>query len=177
MKKILIIGLAFFFSCNSAKKSSSANEDKTRAKQTQCPEQGKCSWELLQNKSMAIKEDGTGAIYPVFAENPNTSVVKFRYHRESPEGMADGQYTEEVYLEVGNDVKKLTLQNENLQKVKLLYRRMCFCERATVGYFEVVDGILEYSKNKNGEVRISLVFENKQVPQTLEKIEGKVVFE
>lgn len=176
MRILLIFGLILLVSCDAPKKTLGHGQ-KTKTAKSQCPEQGKCSWELLRDKSLAIQKDGTGMMYPEFVENPETSVIKFQYHRDSPTGVSDGQYTEEIYFEIGNDVKSLTLQNENLQKVKLLHRRMCFCERGTVGYFKVTEGLLEYSKNKNGEATISLVFQNHQVPQVLEELDGKVIFE
>lgn len=112
-------------------------------------------------------------LYPQFVENPKTNVIKFRFHQDSPEGVADGQYTEEVYFEVENREQKLLLKNEELQQVKLLYRRSCFCERGSVGYVKVENGQLEYSRQEN-KILISLNFENNQIPQVLQDIKGTV---
>jgi hypothetical protein len=176
MKNILALCAILFLSCNTTKKATTENVQKTSetAKaETQCPEPGKCSWEYLRNKSLVVEKDGIDMLYPHLVDNPETSVIKFRYHKDSPAGVSDGQYTEEVYFEVRNDVKSLSLQDEQLQEVKLLYGRMCFCERGKVGYVKVVDGKLSYTKT-NGTASISLSFQNNKIPQVIQELQGTV---
>lgn len=168
--------LSLFLACNSTKKS---NESKTTALETnmECPKGGECSFSVMKNKAMRMQKDGTGMSYPEFVENQQTNIIKFRFHKDTPQGMADGSYTEEVYMEIKDDVKNLSLKDEALQNVKLVFNRMCFCERGTVGYFPVTDGSLQYQRNSDGTASIVLSFENNKVPQKLEKIAGEVSFE
>ena len=173
MKIFCIILLSLTMACNSTKRT---GEDQEMALDTnmECPKSGECTFSVMKNKSMQMKEDGTGMKYPTFVENPKTNVIKFRFHKDSPQGMADGSYTEEVYMEIKDGVENLSLKNESLQQVKLTFNRLCFCERGTVGYFPITEGNLEYRRNSDGMASIVLYFQNNKVPQKLEKIAGKV---
>ncbi len=173
MKISTIILLSLFMACNSTKKTI---ENKTTALNTsmECPKGGECNFSVMKNQSMVMKQDGTGMNYPEFVENFSTNIIKFRFHKESPQGLADGNYTEEIYMEVKSDVKNISLKDDALKEVKLFYNRMCFCERGTVGYFPVTEGNLEYQRNSDGTASIVLYFQNNKVPQIIEKIAGKV---
>ncbi|HET8838882.1 MAG TPA: hypothetical protein VFM82_07820 [Flavobacteriaceae bacterium] len=175
MKISCILFLSLFMACNSTKKS---NESINTALETsmECPKGGECTFSVMKNMAMLMKKDGTGMSYPEFVENRGTNVIKFRFHKESPQGMADGNYTEEVYMEIKDDVKNLSLKDEALQEVKLVFNRMCFCERGTVGYFPIIDGNLEYQRNSDS-ASVVLSFANNKVPQRLEKIAGEVSLE
>lgn len=176
MKILCIVLLSLFMGCNSTKK---ATDSKTITLDTSmdCPKGITCSFSLMENKSLVIKKDGIGMTYLDYADSDSTNVIKFKYHKASPEGMADGSYTEEVYMEIKKDVKNLSLENEELKQVKLYFQRMCFCERGTVGYFPVTDGKLEYQRNSDQSASVVLTFQNNKVPQKLGRIAGKVSFE
>lgn len=173
MKIFFIFFLTVFVSCNSTKK---VEEAMSVAPEMQCPKNGTCTFSVIANKSLQILEDGIGMKYPKLKDNPHTSIIKFRYHRKAPEGMMDGNYTEEVYLEIENDISKLELKDQELQQVKLLYGRLCYC-KGNVGYFKVTDGLLNFQRNKNGTATLSLIFNNHEVPQIIKEIKGSISFE
>ncbi len=173
MKKLVVLCSILFLSCGTKQSTTDTEKTSLNISEMECPKPGKCSWEFMPNQSLIIKDNTGGTFYPQFVENSKTSVIKFRYHQDSPEGVADGQYTEEVYFEVENDEQKLFLKNEELQQVKLLYGRLCFCERGSVGYVKVNEGQLKYSKQDN-KILVSLDFENNQIPQVLKELQGIV---
>lgn len=166
--------LMLFMACNATKKTERGTATGPEIKM-ECPKAGTCTFSVMENKALHLREDTTGMRYPELVDNSTTSVIQFKYHHQAPEGMADGNYTELLYFEVKNNVNTLHLKDEALQQVKLLYGRLCFCPTGT-GYFKVTRGLLEYDRDKNGSAVISLVFDNLQAPQIIKKIEGQVTF-
>lgn len=179
MKTSFLLLLSLFLSCNTTKTTKETTSVDTSGMDIamDCPKGGECTFSVMKNKSMRLLQDGIGMHYPEFVDNSSTNIIKFRFHRKSPEGMSDGDYTEEVYMEIDNKTKSLSLKNDSLQQVKLLFSRMCFCERGSVGYFPVSQGNLEYKRGEKGNASVILTFENNQVPQTIKEIKGTVSFE
>lgn len=175
MRNLLIILFTLFlFSCNSTKKTKETASMNPEISM-QCPEDGSCTFSVIKGKSLTVLKDGIGMKYPELKDNPKTNIIKFTYHREAPNGLVDGNYTEEIYFEIPNNFYTLDLKDEALQKVKLLYGRLCYCKGST-GYFKVTDGTLHYDKNKDGTATLSLIFNNNEVPQIIKEIEGTVSF-
>ena len=46
-----------------------------------CPEEGICSVELLNNKSIVLKKDDIGQFYYQILDNAETSVIKYTYQK------------------------------------------------------------------------------------------------
>ena len=139
-----------------------------------CPENGVCKVEILKNQSLDIKTDEFGSIYYNKIDNPDTSIVQYSYNRNVQKGLQDASYREDIVFEIKNDVKQLSLSNADLQTVKMLYGRFCFCRGAT-GNYKIIDGDLNLTKNSN-KVAFTLQLKNNKVPQIINNLKEEIVF-
>lgn len=159
-------------SCN-VRKNALENTNPTKTdQQAFCPEDGKCTTQLLKNKSLNVKTDEFGATYYQLSDNKQASVILYQYKRNVKKGLQDGNYTEEIIFEINNDDAKMTLTDADLQKTKMLFSRLCFC-RGQTGYYKVTHGILKLEQ-KNKEVHFNLNFAITQVPQIINSITADV---
>ena len=174
--KILIslLLLMSILSCNCKKNitdnttSNSKNENKEILKTTMCPDNGVCTTKLLKNKSLEVKTDEFGSIYYTISDNQDQSVILFTYNRNVPKGLQDAHYREEIVFEINNSDKSLALNNNDLQKTKMLYGRFCFC-RGQTGRVAVIDGQLNLKKIDD-KIDFNLTFKNNKFPQLLSTI-------
>ena len=139
-----------------------------------CPENGICKVEIFKNQSLDVKTDEFGSIYYNKIKNQETSIVQYSYNRNVQKGLQDGSYREEIVFEIKNDVKQLLLSNTDLQTVKMLFGRFCFCRGAT-GNYKIIDGDLNLTKSNN-KVAFTLQFKNNKVPQLINNLNEIVVF-
>ena len=139
-----------------------------------CPENGVCKVEIFKNQSLDVKVDEFGSIYYNKSDNPETSIVQYSYNRNVQKGLQDASYREEIVFEIKNDVKQLSLSNADLQTVKMLYGRFCFCRGAT-GNYKIIDGDLNLTKTNN-KVAFTLQFKNNKVPQLINNLKEEVDF-
>lgn len=137
---------------------------------SECPEGGKCTVVVQKNKSLQIKEDGIGALYPEITEGDNI-VVQYTFLRQAPEGIADGNYSESVYFEIPQNSKKVTKENASLSDVKLLFGRHFFSPQS--GYFRINQGKLIVD-NSGNKIDFDLSFEIKEGNQLLTHIKESV---
>ncbi len=172
----LLLILLFFGSCK-CKKEVVAETSKTdsisatkfqKTMTTFCPENGKCTTEIFRNKSLEVKIDEFDHIYYNQIDNLETSIIKFSFNKNVPEGLQDGNYREEIVFEINNSDTELNLKNEEIQKTKMLFGRFCYCKGST-GNYKVIDGNL-ILKQKSSEVQFELQFKNNKVPQLLTTI-------
>lgn len=145
----------------------SNNETKINAT-TNCPEDGSCAFETIPNSSMTIMTDGIGALYPQFHES-NALILKFEYKKDELPNLEDDGYSELIYLEINKDQLELELKNSELDEVKLLYARLCYCKGLT-GYYKITNGHLSITKKKNEEYHLELSFQTNEVPQIINHI-------
>ncbi|MFY8187703.1 MAG: hypothetical protein ACOVLC_07065 [Flavobacterium sp.] len=152
-----------FFSLMFMTACSTSNQMKfSKTDASECPEGGVCKFEIFKNKSLAVKEDGIGQLYYDLVENKNTSVYVYTYFVAGPENTEDGNLTEKIIFELDNiQSENLSLENESLQKVNMLFSRACFC-RGQMGTFRVEKGFLKITENS-----ISAEAKTSKVPQTL----------
>ncbi len=136
-----------------------------------CPEVGTCSVVLHKNKSLAVKEDGTGAMYPEIIDGQNI-VVAYTYSKEGPAGTADGNYSETIHFEIPTATTTLNKSNTALNDVKLLYGKHCFC-KGEAGYYEITDGNLQVSKNASS-ISFDLKFNVGKTSQVVSHIKETV---
>ncbi len=170
MKKILVLPvLLTLMFCDTA---NPKKTNMTTAITSECPSDGKCTVQLLKNKGMDMKLDGTGKLYYQLVDANNTSVVIYEYNRNVEEGLQDGQHKEEVIFEIENEAAKLQLKNEQLQEVKMLFGRHCFC-RGQAGYFAVGSGNLNVLQNAN-QLTFDLDFKVDQVPQLYTNVKATI---
>ena len=147
----------------SKEENTSANE--TLANKNGCPEEGACSFEMKDQMSFSIAEDGTGALYPAYNPGEGVMIVQ-TYEQKGPKGTADGDYMETVQFNIPAFSDKLTLVNEELTSVNALFNKQCFC-RGEAGYYPIKMGRLVLSRNNKGKILVDFSF---SVPETTHKI-------
>lgn len=136
---------------------------------TICPEDGVCTFEVFNNKTLHVQTDGIGALYPELLDGKKT-VIKFEYKRHEIPNTADGGYSEIIYAEIDSNIKEATFKNETLSTAKVLFGRLCFC-RGETGYFYVNEGELKITTSSDGMKTYKLDFKVHEVPQIITSIE------
>lgn len=133
-----------------------------------CPSNGTCSATRTLNQGLKIYTDEWGKTYVKLEEKPNSYVLHYEYVRnKSPENYADDFYREEIYIELPATALNTTLTDQELQEVKLVFGRFCYCKGAA-GQFVITNGTLKI-KHSEKESTIDLTFKA-PVPQILEKL-------
>lgn len=169
MKKLFLIPLALCLTFCNCKKSV-VESSKINTIESICPEDGKCTIQILKNKSLVLKSDDLGGLYYHLVDNENTSVIQYQYNRTVEEGLQDGHHQEEIIFEINNSITELHLKNEELQQTKMLFGRHCFC-KGQAGNFKVEEGSLLLTKDNN-TITFELYFKTNKVPQLFEKVKA-----
>lgn len=166
MRYLYVMIICFLMpSCNAKQKVLTVKEvDKITSF---CPDDGVCTFEILENKSLKILQDEFGNLYPEISEG-NNIILKFQYKRNEIPNAVDSSYSELIYVELDPNNLILDLDNSQLQNVKLLFARLCYCKGQT-GYYKVKNGILSISK-ENDKYQINLEFKVNEVPQVITSI-------
>ena len=170
MKNTYII-FALFLLLGCKTNQSASEQSGAYLKEISCPESGNCEFEVLQNSILNIKTDEFGKLYPEVSPG-NKVVIKFHYKKIEPENVMDASYSEYIYLEVNENEQQLILKDKELQKVKMLYGRICFC-RDAAGYFRVTKGSL-YLFNSNKKLKMDLTFEVNKIPQIITEVSEEI---
>ena len=174
--KTIISTLAFFalLSCN-CKKNMDLNKNAVASNsiESPCPENGKCTIEIIKNKSLNVQSDEFGSTYFTLVDNPNTSVIQYQYNRNVAEGLQDANHKEEILFEVANNEANINLVDKELQKTKMLFGRICFC-RGQTGYYKVTSGTLNLNKDKSAVYKLNLNFKVSQVPQLFSNVTATI---
>lgn len=169
MKKILILTLiaVFTFGCANSKK---ANKEQMKEKviASICSEKGVCTPQIFKNQQLQINIDETGALYYRLSENKNTSVISYEYKKHADSTLVDNHYSETILLEIDNNTTQLDLKDKNLQNVKMLFDKQCFC-RGQAGVHKITNGHLIFTK-ENELNNIQLSFEIQGIDQKLRAI-------
>ena len=170
MNNIYII-FALFLLLGCKPKQSASEQSGSYLKEISCPESGNCEFEVLKNSTLNIKTDEFGKLYPEVTSG-NKVVIKFHYKKTVPEKVMDANYSEYIYLEVNEYEPQLILKDKELQKVKMLFGRICFC-RDAAGYFRVTEGSL-YLFNINKKLKMDLTFEVNKIPQIITEVKEEI---
>lgn len=173
MKRIVILTLAtvFAFGCANSKK---VNKEPMKETVTAsiCPEEGVCTPKIFKNQQLQIHVDETGALYYRLTENKNTSVISYEYKKHTDSTLVDNHYSETLLFEIDNNSKELNLKDKNLQNVKMLFEKQCFC-RGQAGVYKIEKGHLVFTKEKEVNT-IQLSFEIQNIDQKLKTIQFSV---
>jgi hypothetical protein len=181
MKNVLVITILFFITVCCSKKTNiipekvveTKNENSELVKSiTKCPQDGKCTTEILKNKSLVVKKDEFGSTYKEIVDNLNTSVIVYTYTRNEEKNIADAGYREEIVFEINNSETTLNLTDKTLQNTKMLFGRFCFC-RGQTGYYIVRSGQFQLQK-KSSTIEFNLDFKITEVPQVITSINAYV---
>jgi hypothetical protein len=171
MKRLFFIPLAFMMSFCKCPKATIAESGKNLTESV-CPENGKCTSELLRNKSLDVKADEFGSLYYQISESNETSVVVYRYDKDVPKDLQDANYSEQIIFEINNKTQTVTLSGKDLQQCKMLFGRFCFCKGQT-GNYKVLVGNLNL-KQEGDTVQFDLSFKVSEVPQLITSIKSTV---
>lgn len=145
-KTILIPFILLAVSCGGHKNTVSPMTENYTV-ESGCPEEGNCTLEVLQDKSLDIKTDGTGKLYYGLKDTPGKNVVKYTYKKDTDAQLQDAGYSEEIVFETDTDVNGFNYSATDMQKSNMLFGVMCFC-RGKAGYYKVTSGNVVYKDNK-----------------------------
>ncbi|WP_298341347.1 hypothetical protein [uncultured Algibacter sp.] len=129
----------------------------------ECPENGACSFEIFENKSLQIITDEIQGTYPKI-ENGAHLVLKFEYKKVGNSNYEDSGYREEIFIEL--DKNNLEFETEDLQSQKLFFARWCYCKGQT-GYYKINQGKLMITKIDDKNFQLQLNFKTEEVPQII----------
>ena len=136
-----------------------------------CIDNAVCSIEVIPKTNLLIKEDEFQNAYIEF-ENGTNTIVKYQLKKNELPNTADSHYSEIIYLEIDNYNKSLYLKNEELQQVKMIYGRLCYCKGSS-GYFKVKKGYLELILSKN-KLSLNANFNVENIPQIVSQINENI---
>ena len=134
-----------------------------------CPENGDCSLEILDNKSAKIEHDKFNNSY-ITLEESKSSLLMFKYERDEIQGTADSGYYEVIYFNIDKIDPNMVLKDESLAEVDAIFGRMCFCSRESTGYFPIRKGVLKLKKIKKNRFKVDFYFTVEDVPQYVKSI-------
>jgi hypothetical protein len=157
--------------CSSSKEQTSTNQ--IPPPKVNCPEGGDCTFEVLQNSTLSLKTDATGATYPEIETGENV-VIRYHYKKDAQPDVMDSNHSEYLYLEINPGRVEISLKDSELQKVKMIYGRICFCKGES-GYFPVRKGNLFVYQNE-GDLLVRGSFNISKVPQTIKEIDERLTY-
>jgi len=164
---LLVVG------CKSSQINTSLEElnEKHTVLLSNCIDNAICNIELIPKSNLLIKEDEFKNTYIEF-EIGNKTIIKYQLKKNELPNTADSHYSEIIYLEIDNYNKSLYLKNEDLQQVKMIYGRLCYCKGSS-GYFKVNKGSLELILSKN-KLSLNANFNVENIPQIVSQINEKI---
>lgn len=164
---LLVVG------CKSSQINTSLEElyEKHTVLLSNCIDNAVCNIELIPKSNLLIKEDEFKNTYIEF-EKGNNTIIKYQLKKNELPNTADSHYSEIIYLEIDNYNKSLNLKNEDLQQVKMIYGRLCYCKGSS-GYFKVNKGSLELILSKN-KLSLNANFNVENIPQIVSQINEKI---
>lgn len=116
--------------------------------------------------------NGFEQLYPKSNYNPHSVLIQYEYNKnQSEEEYADDFYKEEIFLEIPSEAFKKQYENEELEEVKLVYAKHCYC-KGEAGYYKITDGILNI-KHSEKSTSVKLTFKA-PVNSLIENIEFTV---
>lgn len=137
-----------------------------------CPKDGKCLFEVLENKRLHILTDEFGNSYFELQESKENIVLRFEYQRnQNPQFEVDA-YSEVVFVQIDTSTTHLELGNKTLENAKVSFSRMCFCKGVT-GIYTVKKGKLQLKKTDK-EFLLKLDFQIDEVPHVITSIDVNI---
>ncbi len=168
---IYCLSVFILMSCAGAKDQSKDQKASIPPPHINCPEGGDCSFEVMRNSVLNLKHSETGQLYPEIVEGDKI-VVKFHFKKDQVKDVMDSGYSEYVYLEFDPDEPQIILKDKELQKVKMIFGRICYCKGA-MGYIPVQQGNL-FMFNRDGHLQLRTSFKINKVPQIVQQIDENI---
>lgn len=122
---------------------------------------------IHKNKKLDVFERN-GALAYTIAPNEQTTVIRFSYEKDMDKVAYDGGYREEVVFEVPNTTGEHHYEDVELQNLKMLFGRYCFC-RGKTGLYKVKKGKLHVTSAEKG-LHFELEFKIDEVPQVVTEV-------
>lgn len=163
MKKTGVLFSLLLLSCSSQKH----NDIIDIPIQKECPLDGLCTLSVFNNKQLILLKDGLGGLYYDIKENKGTTVIHYQYNKTTQANLQDGHYREDVLFEIKNTTTSLNITDSELQQIKLIFGRHCFCKGQT-GYFPINKGSLQLYQQTS--FAFDLEFETDKVPQLILRV-------
>ncbi|TPD68547.1 hypothetical protein [Flavobacterium microcysteis] len=166
MKKYILLPIiGLIASCCSTKNSQATASNSKKAKiESSCPEEGTCSFEILQNKSMNVKTDGIDKIYYELEENPDKVVFLYKYQKKiADKTLQDAGYSEEIVFEMNKDYTDFSFSDKRIQSTKMLFGVFCYC-KGKAGNYRVTKGSL-IKKGSDLQIDIPPIVDNQIITQ------------
>lgn len=171
-----IIHACFLFfalmSCDVQKNQGEREQDLIPPPVINCPKDGNCTFEVLENVSLNLKTDGIGKLYPEITAG-DKSVIKYHYEKNVDKEVMDAGLSEYLYLEFDPLERQIILKDKELQKVKMIYGKVCRC--SDMGYYRVTEGNL-FLFNRNGNLQIRSAFQVKNIRQVISEIDENIKY-
>lgn len=173
---IVLFVIGFFYSCTPVKRSLSEeplkelNESVFRIR-TYCPIEGDCKVNRIKNVALQVNEvegGNRGEMFYELVPSENSDVVIYTYNRAVDDILMDGFYREEIIFEVPKEKQRLLLEHRNLQDVKMLFGRFCYCKGET-GYYKVKRGTANIKYSDSG-IKAFLDIQVLDVPQLIKEV-------
>lgn len=136
-----------------------------------CPEGGNCSFEVMKNSVIKLNYSDMGDMSPEIIDGDKI-VIKYSFEKAPVKDVMDSGYAEYVYLEFDPRETQLILKDKELQKVKMIFGRICYCKGA-MGYFPVYQGNL-FLFHQDGNVQLRTTFKVNKIPQIVESIDENI---
>ena len=171
MRVPILLTLVLLLSCGPKK--GMTESDQMPPPEINCPEGGDCIFEVLQNSQLELRRDAFGKLFPEVIDGKNL-VLRFEFKKDQLPETRDSSYSEFLFLELEEQQTLISLKDEELQKVKMTFGRICYCKGST-GYFPVKKGHLLISRSE-GSIMIKTGFRVGKVPQILTEIEETIDF-
>ncbi|RZV70907.1 MAG: hypothetical protein EX254_00165 [Flavobacteriaceae bacterium] len=140
-----------------------------------CPEDGKCIFEVLPNKSIQITKTSLNEIYPKLIDG-NKVVLRFDYKRNEMPDVQDSSYNEIILVEIDPNAPEVELNGKRMSEAKLFFARFCFC-RGQTGYYVIDQGNLKIEKLNGNHYSFELNFKTDEVPQIITSIDEEFTLE
>ncbi len=145
----LLIPISILFSCKTTtdkmSTSNSGNIEQKASVASDCPDGGECSVQVFKGKKINVLKDGIGATYMEIVDGDNM-IVQYTYSKKGPEGTADGDYQEAISFELPTGTNVLSIDNETLKDVNLIYTKSIKM-RGEAGLYKINKGKLSLKKS------------------------------
>ncbi len=171
MKYILALSVLILVSCKSKKscQQSFVVENPIIYQSNNCPENYKCTIELIPNKSIVFKTDNLGVMYPEISEGEKT-LLKYTYDKIRNPQYDDNFQTEIIYAELNKNISEINISDEKLDSIKLHFGRFCYCKGEPLGYFPIKNGAFKLKKTSKDSINIEMNFTLKGVPNKVSEV-------
>lgn len=123
MKYITLLFLFFSFISCCSKKSNISSQQNNTSTNNYCPENGVCTLDILNNKSLHIKNNNENKPTYEIIDDINKKVVVYTFSTNQEDVAFDGGYNESVIFEINSNDENKTYIDEELKMVKMFYNK------------------------------------------------------